>query len=72
MSILFGDRGEVLPAQAQVQSQIGCHLPVVLAEQCVVAGAQVALGRIRLPGFRVYVYAFENRGTIEEIPQPHA
>src|SRR6266404_3038187 len=69
LALFLSNRSVVLPAQAQVESEVRAHFPVRLPEEGVVAGTQIALGWIGQAGLRVYVYAFKDGGAVEEIPQ---
>src|ERR1039458_3011429 len=66
----LGGRAEILPAQAEVDSQVRTHFPIVLCEQSVIGRAQGASGIGRSSGDWINVDLFENGSAVGHIPEP--
>src|SRR5258708_39095105 len=66
--LLLRNRGVVFPPQAQVESEVRAYLPVCLSENSVIAGPQIALGRVGQAGLWVHIQAFKDGRAVKEIP----
>src|SRR5882762_8976591 len=61
--VSFGEGGEVLPAKAEVDRQIGPNLPVILHENTIVAVAEVTL-TIERPAGWIHLHLFIEAASV--------